>query len=84
MKFSYAVLRSEWKSASHSMRYFLASHVVANLMMSLLSIASVIAGALGSQQRQVLLLVVASLCGGQALLAWRVLQKRYNFRYSLW
>jgi hypothetical protein len=84
MKFSYAVLRAEWKRATPSMRYFLASHVVANLLMSLLSIASVIVGALGSQRSQVLLLVVACLCGGQALLAWSVLQKRFGFRYSLW
>jgi hypothetical protein len=39
---------------------------------------------MGGQRSQVLLLVVACLCGGQALLAWSVLQKRFGFRYSLW
>ena len=84
MRFSYAVLRAEWKRASTSMRYFLASHVVANLLMSVLSVISVIVGVLGYQQSQVLLLGVAVLCGGQALLAWRVLQRRFAFPYSLW
>jgi hypothetical protein len=84
MRFNYAVMRAEWKRASASMRYFLATHVAATLMMSLMSVASVIVGAFGSQQRQVLLLTAAVLCGGQAFLAWNVLQKRYGFRYSLW
>jgi hypothetical protein len=84
MKFDFLALREEWKRAGRPMRYFLASHVLANLLMATISLASMIYGAMGRSDMQMLLLGVAVLCGGQALLAWNVLQKRFRIRYSLW
>jgi hypothetical protein len=84
MKFNLVALRAEWKRATLSMRYFLLSHVLANVLMSILSIASVVYGAMGNGTAQMLLLGVAVLCLGQAFLAWSVLEKRYKIRYSLW
>ncbi len=84
MKFNLATLRAEWKRANVSMRYFLFSHVLANTLLAAASIASVVLGALGHQERQMILLGAAVLCAGQAMLAWGVLQRRYKVRYSLW
>jgi len=84
MKLSLAAVRAEWKRANPAMRYFLATHLAANLLTALISTASVALGAFGQQRAQMLLLVVAALCAGQALLAWSVLQRRFNVRYSLW
>ena len=84
MKFNVVALRAEWKRADRAMRYYLASHVAANAMMALLSVVSIVLGAMGHGITQMLLLGVAVLCGGQALLSWSVLERRFKIRYSLW
>ena len=84
MKFSLVALRAEWKRANLSMRYFLAAHMLANLLMAGMSITSMVLGAVGQKERQILLLAAAALCGVQALLTWSVLQRRFKVRYSLW
>jgi len=84
MKFSLAALRAEWNRANLSMRYFLATHMFANFLMASLSITSMVLGAMGQKERQILLLAGAALCGAQALLTWTVLQRRFKIRYSLW
>jgi len=84
MRFTVPLFLVEWKRAGASMRYFLATHLLANTLMMATSIASVVYGALGSRDPQMLLLVAAVLCGGQAILSWTVLQRRFKLRYSLW
>ena len=84
MKFSLAALRAEWQRADRSMRYYIANHVLANLLMVIVSLVSVAYGALGFGDMQIRLLGVAMLCGAQAMFAWAVLDRRFKIRYSLW
>ena len=84
MKLSIPVLLAEWRRAGWSKRYFLLTHLLANALMAAISVASVASGAFGHSQRQMILLGAAVLCGGQAMLAWNVLQRRFKVRYSLW
>ena len=84
MKYSLSLLAAEWKSAAWSKRWFLSSHLVANALMIVASLASVAAGAFGSPLAQMILLGGAALCGLQAMLAWSVLQRRFGLSWSLW
>lgn len=84
MKYSLAVLVAEWKGAAWPKRYYLCTHVVANVLMIVASIASIVTGVLGSPASQMILLGVAALSGVQAALAWAVLQRKFSFPYSLW
>ena len=66
------------------MRYFLMTHVLANALIVVASIASVVLGALGRGDLQMMLLGAAAVSAIQGMFSWTVLQRRVRIRYSLW
>lgn len=83
MRYNLAILLNEWRRADGRLRYFLLTHALANLGIVLASGASVAAGFLDQPLAQLILLAVAALCAGQAMLSWGFLQRQFKDRYSL-
>ncbi|HUP92674.1 MAG TPA: hypothetical protein VM074_10540 [Solimonas sp.] len=83
MKYDFAVMLQEYRTGGLHTRYFLSTHAVANILVMLASVASTAMGFLGQWKPQLLLLVVATLCAGQAIMSWGALQRQFKQRYSL-
>lgn len=83
MRYNLPNLLLEWRRAGGRARYFLATHALANLGIMLASTASVVCGFMDQALAQLIFLVVALLCAGQALMSWASLQRHFKDRYSL-
>lgn len=75
------LLATEWKGAGALTRYFIASQLLAGLLLGLCSLGGLVAGLAGQPRAYFGLLVAAALCLVHALVTGRVLRRR-GVRYE--
>lgn len=76
------LLADDWRRAGAAMRYYVIAHAGALVLMLLCSGASITALLVGERLIQLGFLAAAAASALQALLCWRVLQRRFKIRYQ--